>query len=90
MPPAAETTIVDPLAAELRRLRADLGLTLEEWAHRVGIPLATLAAYEGGRVTPPADRFLRILHATRRHPKPFRLAFVARAVSKQAAAQDAA
>lgn len=69
---------MDPLALELKRLRADTGLTLAAWAKRVGIPEKTLHGYETGRITPPADRLLLIVHATRDLSRPFQAAKVAR------------
>lgn len=75
-----------PLAQELRRLRRDLNLTLADLAERSGIPAKTLHAYECGRVIPPADRLLALVHATRSAPKPFRLAHVARATHRDVAA----
>lgn len=69
---------LDPLAAELKRVRADAGLTLAEWSKHVGIPEKTLHGYETGRITPPADRLLLIVHATQSLSEPFQAARVAR------------
>ena len=69
------------LAAEILRVRKSLGMTLKDFGRHVGIAWQTLAAYEAGRVVPPADRFLRIVHATRNAEEPFRIGRVARAVS---------
>lgn len=62
-----------------------MGLTLAELAERVGVPWQTLAAYETGRVTPPADRLLILVHATRGIEPPFQLDKVARLVARAAA-----
>lgn len=69
------------IGAEIRRTRASMDLTLEEFAAHVSIPWQTIQAYETGRVVPPADRLLRILHATRRAAEPFRVSRVARALA---------
>ncbi len=65
------------IGAEIRRLRSELGITLQEFGDRTGIAWQTLQAYETGRVTPPTDRFLVILHHVRRVQKPFHLQRVA-------------
>lgn len=67
-----------PLAAELKRLRTDMGMTLAEWENHVGLPAKTLHGYETGRLVPPGDRLLAIVHATRGLAKPFQAAKVAR------------
>lgn len=69
------------LAAEIKRVRESLGLTLEEFGERVGIPWQTLHHYESGRAVPAGDRLLQIVHASRKAEKPFRVDFVARAVA---------
>lgn len=69
------------IGGEIRRLRSELGLSIQDFAARVEIPWQTIQAYETGRVVPPSDRLLTILHATRRASTPFRLARVARAVA---------
>jgi len=73
---------MDPLAAEIKRLRTDMGMTLAEWAAHVGIPEKTLHGYETGRITPPADRLLEIVYATRGLSQPFQAAKVARAMMR--------
>ncbi len=70
---------------EIRRLRDTLGMTIKDFAKRANVPWQTLQAYETGRVVPPADRLLQIVHAARNAPKPFRFEFVARTVFAQAA-----
>jgi len=75
----------DPLGAEIRRVRASLGMTLQEFGEHVGIAWQTIAAYETGRVVPPSDRLLAIVHATRRAPESFRVERVARELAKAAA-----
>lgn len=66
------------LGAEIRRTRKSMGMTLQQFAVHVDLPWQTLQAYETGATLPPADRFLRIIHATRRAPEPFRVQYVAR------------
>lgn len=84
---AGKTVDVDhPIATEIRRLRQSMGMTLVEFGAHIGLPWQTIAQYEGGRVTPPADRFLLILHKTRGLAEPFRVDRVARAVARAAAA----
>lgn len=79
----SKTIDVDaPIAIEIRRLRQSAGMTLVEFGAHVGLPWQTIAQYEGGRVMPPADRLLLILHKTRSLSAPFRLNRVARAVAK--------
>lgn len=60
-------------------------MTLEEFGAHVGVPWSTLAQYEVGRLTPPSDRLLRIIHACRGVHEPFRVSKVARAVARAAA-----
>jgi transcriptional regulator with XRE-family HTH domain len=72
------------IGAEIRRVRASLGLTLVKFAELVELPFQTIAAYEADRVVPPADRLFRILHATRGAKAPFRVQRVARAVAAAA------
>jgi len=69
------------LGAEIRRTRMSMGLTIVAFAALVELPWQTVQAYETGRVVPPTDRFLRILHATKRAPEPFRVQYVARALA---------
>jgi transcriptional regulator with XRE-family HTH domain len=69
------------IGTEIRRVRQSLDMTLEEFGERVGIAWQTIAAYETGRATPPADRLFMILHATRKAKKPFRVTLVARALA---------
>lgn len=69
------------IGAEIKRVRESLGLTLMAFGERVGIPWQTIHGYETGRLTPPGDRLLRILHATRKADEPFRIRHVARAVA---------
>ncbi len=78
-------TLVPPLAvksapsigSEIRRVRKELDVSLQELAKRTRIPWQTLQAYETDRMVPPTDRFLAILHACRNAESPFRLARVA-------------
>ena len=70
-----------PLATEIGRVRASLGLTLEEFGELVGIPWQTLAHYESGRAVPAGDRLLKIVHATRKAKEPFRVERIARQVA---------
>ena len=70
-----------PVGAEIGRLRRSLGMTLKDFGRHVGIAWQTVAAYESGRVVPPTDRFLLIVHATRRADLPFQVERVARAVA---------
>jgi len=69
------------LGAEIRRTRKSMGMTIQEFASHVGIPWQTVQAYEAGTTVPPADRLLKILHAARRAPEPFRVHHVARVLS---------
>lgn len=78
---APETKSPPPIGIEIRRVRDQLGMTLQDFARHCDIPWQTLAAYETGRVVPPADRLLVIVHATRRAAQPFRVEHVARAVA---------
>lgn len=77
---------MNPIGAEIRRLREAMGLTLMEFGAHVGMPWQTVAAYERGAVVPPSDRLLVIAHKTRRVSPPFRLEHVARAVALAPAA----
>lgn len=79
------TPLPTPIGAELRRVRVSLEMTLQQFGEHVGLPWQTIAAYETGRVVPPADRLLAILHATRRAPESFRVDRVARETAKAAA-----
>lgn len=79
------TPVSTPLGAELRRVRFSLEMTLQEFGEHVGVPWQTIAAYETGRVVPPADRLLAIFHKTRRAPEAFRVDRVARELAKAAA-----
>lgn len=79
--PALEKPAAPPISAEIGRLRKSLGMTLKDFGRHVGIAWQTVAAYETGRVVPPADRLLRIVHATRRAEMPFQVERVARAVA---------
>ena len=67
------------LAAEIKRVRESLDLTLEEFGELVNIPWQTLHHYESGRAVPSGDRLILIMHASRKAEKPFRVGFVARA-----------
>lgn len=85
-------TLVQPLpksspsiGGEIRRVRSELGVSIQELARRTRIPWQTLQAYETDRVVPPGDRLLVILHACRNVETPFRLARVAAACALQAA-----
>jgi DNA-binding transcriptional regulator YiaG len=69
------------LAAEIKRVRESLDLTLEEFGELVGIPWQTLHHYESGRAVPSGDRLLQIVHASRKAPEPFRVDRVARLVA---------
>lgn len=69
------------IGAEIRRIRKSMGLTLQDFGPLVGLPWQTLQGYESGRMTPPADKLLMILHATRRAPSTFRVLHVARALA---------
>ena len=84
MPPVQPNT-KPSIGDEIRRVRGELNVTLQELARRTRIPWQTLQAYETGRVVPPSDRFLVILHACRNVEAPFRLARVAAACALQAA-----
>ena len=83
--PMPNTPVSTPLGAELRRVRLSLEMTLYEFGEHVGVPWQTIAAYETGRVVPPADRLLAIFHKTRRAPEAFRVDRVARELAKAAA-----
>lgn len=72
------------IGTELRRVRDSMGLTLVDFGKLIGLPWQTLQAYEAERCTPPADRLLIIVHATRRAPEPFRWEHVARSVARAA------
>ena len=78
IPCMAETpkTAVE-IGAEIRRMRGEVSLTLQQLSERTGIAWQTLQAYETGRVMPPSDRLLAVLHAVRRASTPFRLPRVA-------------
>lgn len=69
------------IGEEIRRVRESLDMTLMEFGEKVGIPWQTIAGYESGRLTPPGDRLLQILHATQKAEKPFRVLHVARVVA---------
>lgn len=72
---------METIGSEIRRTRKSMGLTIQAFAVFVDLPWQTLQAYETGRIVPPTDRFLRILHAARRAPSPFRVEQVARALA---------
>lgn len=72
------------VGAEIRRLRDEMEMTLQEFAEHCGIPWQTLQGYESGRVEPSAGRLLLIVHKTRRAAQPFRVNAVARAVAMAA------
>jgi len=80
----------DALGTELRRVRESLDMTLVQFGELVGIPWNSIHAYETGRATPPADRLLAIVHASRRARAPFRFERVARLVATGLAAERAA
>jgi DNA-binding transcriptional regulator YiaG len=82
--PAAAKTPDATIGAEIRRLRDQLGMTLQDFGRHVGVPWQTVAAYETGRSTPPADRLLQIIHATRRAKEPFRVNHVANVLARAA------
>lgn len=82
---ATDPDVTSTIGAEIKRVRVSLGLTLEEFGERVDIPWQTIGGYETGRAMPPADRLLRILHATRRAAEPFRVGAVASRVVRAAA-----
>lgn len=82
---ATDPDVTSTIGAEIKRVRESLGLTLEAFGERVGIPWQTVAGYESGRAMPPADRLLRILHTTRRAAEPFRVGTVASRVVRAAA-----
>jgi putative transcriptional regulator len=54
-----------PTAAEVRSLRARLGLSQGQFAHRFGFSIDTLQQYEQGRRVPsgPASTLLRVIDA---------------------------
>lgn len=72
---------ITSLAAEIKRVRESLDLTLEEFGELVGIPWQTLHHYESGRAVPAGDRLLQIVHASRKAEKPFQVERIARAVA---------
>jgi len=72
------------VGAEIRRLRDEMGMTLQEFAKHCDIPWQTLQGYESGRMEPSAGRLLLIVHKTRRASEPFRFGAVARAVAAAA------
>lgn len=84
-PPTMSTPadIANPTAigAEIRRLRDQLGMTLQDFGRHVGLPWQTVGAYETARIVPPADRLLQIVYACRRAKEPFRFDRVAREVA---------
>ena len=53
--PADGSTYSGRLALHVQALREAKGLTVEELAHKAGIPLSTMYAYEGGTRGIPAD-----------------------------------
>ncbi len=87
MPPALVQLNSKPsIGGEIRRVRKELGVSLQDLARRTHIPWQTIQAYETDRMVPPTDRFLAILHACRNVESPFRLARVAAACALQQAA----
>ena len=82
---ASDLNITETIGAEIKRVRESLGLTLEQFGERTGIPWQTIAGYESGRAMPPADRLLRIHHMTRRADRPFRVSLIANRVVRAAA-----
>ena len=72
------------IGEEIRRVRDDLGLTLAEFAVRIGIPWQTLAQYELGHTVPPGDRLLLIVHASKKAGETFQVEKVARQVAMAA------
>lgn len=72
------------MGAEIRRLRDEMGMTIQEFARHCGIPWQTIQGYETGRTEPSATRLLLIVHKTRRASEPFRLNAVARTVAAAA------
>ncbi len=81
----APTPQTSPIGEEIRRVRGELGLTIQEFGRHVGIPWQTIQGYETGRLVPPSNRLLVIVHAARHARKPFQFARVARAVHAMAA-----
>jgi len=57
-------------AERIRALRKATGLTLKEFARRVGTSPSRLSAYENARVSPTTDVLGRIEAAARRGPSP--------------------
>lgn len=88
MQPATENP--PAIGAEIRRLRDSMGMTLQDFGRFVGIPWQTVQSYETGRSMPPTDRFLLIVHATRRAAQPLQVAAVARAIAMPITARAAA
>lgn len=82
---ATDPNVNETIGAEIKRVRDSLGMTLEQFGERTGIPWQTIAGYESGRAMPPADRLLRILHTTRKAEKPFRADLIANRVVRAAA-----
>ena len=54
-------------AENIRTLRHNLGLTQEEFAHRLGITVATVNRWENGRFRPSKLARATILEFARRH-----------------------
>ena len=69
------------IGEEIQRVRKSLDMTLKQFGEHVGLPWQTIAGYESGRMTPPSDRLLLILHATKKAKEPFRVERVARLVA---------
>lgn len=78
-------TKIPPLGAEIRRLRQTMGMTLRDFGRHVGLPWQTVQGYETGRLVPPADKLLLIVHRCRGASPPFQVGRVARALARQTA-----
>jgi len=48
-------------ASEVRKVRASLRLTQEEFSRLTGIPRSSIAKYERGHAVPPGDVLLAIM-----------------------------
>ena len=61
----AEPAYPPPSTAQVRALRARLGLSQSQFAHRFGFTLDTIQQYEQGRRSPsgPASTLLRVIEA---------------------------
>lgn len=66
--PDARARTSTPAQILLRRTRAQLGLTQEQFARRIATPTATLRDWEQGRFTPPGG-ILCLLRLLCTHPE---------------------